>query len=81
VAGWNVAVTVVARVIETVQVLPENVEQPDHVLKTASGADVAVSVIIEPFATGSAQSPVDPVVQEIPGPSIVPSPFTDAVRE
>ncbi len=80
VAGWNVAVTVFAMVIdEMVQVVPETLEHPDHDLKIASGAGVAVSVKLPPFATGSVQSPVEPVVQEIPAASIVPLPETTAV--
>jgi hypothetical protein len=78
-AGWNVAVTVVARVIDTVHVAPEMLEQPDQAFRIESGPGVAVSVIIEPFSTGSVQSPVDPVVQAIPGASTVPLPLTTAV--
>ncbi len=63
----------------TLHVVPETFEHPDHDLKIASGAGVAVSAMLPPFATGSLQSPVDPVVQEIPGPSIVPLPLTTAV--
>ncbi len=80
VAGWNVAVTVfAANTFVTLHVVPETLEHPDHDLKIASGAGVALSAMLPPFATGSLQSPVDPVVQEIPGPSIVPLPLTTAV--
>ncbi len=63
----------------TLHVVPETLEHPDHDLKTASGAGVATSAMLPPFATGSLQSPVDPVVQEIPAPSMVPSPETTVV--
>jgi hypothetical protein len=79
-AGWNVAVTFFAAVIVTVQVVPETTLHPDHDLKIASGAGAAVSVADDPFATGSVQSPGDPVPQSIPGPAIVPDPDTAAVR-
>ena len=54
--------------------------QPNQPTKAAPSAGVAVSVTLLPFAAASEQSPVDPVVQRIPGPSTVPTPETRTVR-
>jgi hypothetical protein len=78
VLGWNVAVTVFAEAIETVQVVPEDVVQPDQPLKIESAPGVAVSVAVAPFATGSVQSPPDPVSQAIPAPVTAPDPVPAA---
>ena len=75
-AGWNVAVTVFAKVMETVQLVPDTLVQPDQDLKIQSGSGAATTVMLPPFATCSLQSPVDPVVQEIPVPLTVPLPET-----
>ena len=72
--GWNVAVTVFAPVMLTVQLVPEYVRQPDQDLRMESGPGAAVSVTVSPFATGSVQSPPDPVAQAMPGPVTVPVP-------
>ncbi len=71
--------TVLAIVIETVQLVPEMLWQPDQDLNSASDAGVAVRVTVAPFATCALHVPVDPVVQEIPAPSIVPLPVTTVV--
>ena len=73
-AGWNVAVTVFAPVMETVQVSPEYIVHPDQVFRIESGPGSAVSVTVSPLATGSLQSPAEPVAQAIPGPVTVPVP-------
>src|SRR5512133_4005431 len=74
VLGWNVAVTFFAPVIVTGQLVPEYVRQPDQDLRMESGPGAAVSVTVSPFATGSVQSPPEPVAQEIPVPVTVPVP-------
>jgi hypothetical protein len=79
VEGWKVAVTLFALVTVTVQLAPDTLVQPSHDLKMAPPSGVAVSVTLPPFATGSVQSPVDPVVQAIPGPVTVPLPDTTVV--
>lgn len=79
VAGWKVAVTLFAPVMETVQLVPDTLVQPVHDLKMASAPGAATSVVLAPFATGSVQSPVDPVAQEMPFPVTVPFPDTAAV--
>ncbi len=68
--------TVFAIVTDTVQLVPDTLEHPDHDLKIASGAGVALSVTLPPFATCAVHVPV---VQEIPEPSIVPFPETTVV--
>jgi hypothetical protein len=65
--------------METVQLAPDTLEQPVHELKIESAAGEAVSVIVAPFTTGAVQTPVFPVVQEIPVPSTVPLPDTSVV--
>ena len=79
VAGWNVAVTLFAPVIETVQLAPDTLVQPNHDLKMASAPGAATRVMLPPFATASVQSPVEPVVQAIPVPVTVPFPDTTVV--
>jgi hypothetical protein len=74
VAGWNVAVTVRARVIDTVQLAPDTEEQPIQLLKIESVPGVAVSVTVVPFATAALQPSVEPVVQAMSPPAIVPAP-------
>jgi hypothetical protein len=80
VAGWNVAMTDFAAVIETVQVLPEKDVHPDHDVRIefASGAAVSVTLVAGVvFATPVVHPAADPVVQEIPGPVTVPRPVPD----
>jgi hypothetical protein len=80
VVGWNVAVTVFAAVIDTVQTFPATLAQPDDQdLNREASSGVAVSVTLPPFATISVQSPVDPVAQAMPAPVTVPFPDTAAV--
>jgi hypothetical protein len=80
VVGWNVAVTVFAAVIETVQTFPDTLAQPDDQdLNRKASSGVAVSVTLAPFATVSVQSPVDPVAQAMPVPVTVPFPDTAVV--
>ncbi len=67
-------------VMDTVQLVPEMLLHPDQDLKIESDAGVAVSVTDPPFATCALHVPVEPVAQEIPGPSMVPFPETTAVR-
>ena len=64
--GWNVAVTLFAPVIETVQLVPDTLVQPNHDLKMVPSPGAATRVTLPPFATGSVQSPVDPVAQAMP---------------
>jgi uncharacterized protein YlzI (FlbEa/FlbD family) len=82
VAGWNVAVTVLAPVIETVQVFPDTVVQPLHDQKIDPASGVAVSVTAvagEVFATWAVQPSVEPVVQAMPPPVTVPRPVPEVL--
>jgi hypothetical protein len=79
VAGWKVAVTLFAPVIDTVQLVPETLVQPSQDLKMEASPGAATRVRLPPFATGSVQSPVDPVVQVMPIPVTVPLPDTTVV--
>ena len=76
VAGWNVAVTAFAPVMETVQLVPDALVQPDHDLKIASAAGVAVSVTLAPFASTALQPSGVAALHPIPDPSTVPFPAT-----
>ncbi len=51
VLGWNVAVTVFAPVIETVQTFPAIEVHPVQLAKTDVAPGVAVSVMVAPFAS------------------------------
>ena len=73
------AVTLFAPVIETVQLVPDTLVQPNQDLKMASAPGAAMRVTLPPFATGSVHSPVDPVVQAMPVPVMVPFPDTTVV--
>ncbi len=70
--GWNVAVAVFGLVMLTVQVAPLTEVQPDQLLKSEPGAGSATSVTVAPFATEVEQPVVEPVVQLMPGPLMVP---------
>ena len=72
--GWKVAVTFFAAVMETVQLVPAYVLQPDQLLKIDDPSGVAVRVTVSPFATGALQPAVDPEVQAMPAPVTVPAP-------
>ena len=81
-AGWNVAVTVFAPVIDTVQTFPATELHPLHDQKIDPASGVAVSVTTVAgtvFGTWAVQPRVEPVVQAIPGPVTVPRPVP-AVR-
>jgi hypothetical protein len=83
--GWNVAVTVLAAVIETVQTFPETDVHPTQVEKRDPASGVAVSVTCVAgtvFGTWAVQPAVEPVVQAIPAPVTVPLPVPEvfAVR-
>src|SRR5512133_548730 len=61
----------------TVQlVVPATGLQPYQPPNVPPSAGVAVRVTTLPFASASVQSPAEPVVQAIPGPSTPPDPFT-----
>jgi hypothetical protein len=79
VLGWNVAVTLFAPVIETVQLVPDTLVQLVQDLKMASAPGAATRVMLPPFASASVQSPVEPVAQAMPGPVTVPFPDTTVV--
>ncbi len=49
--GWNVAVTVFAPVIDTVQTFPVADVQPLQLEKTELASGTAVSVMVAPFAS------------------------------
>ncbi len=51
VLGWNVAVTVFAEAIETVQVAPLVVVHPVQLLNSDVASGTAVSVRVAPFAS------------------------------
>jgi hypothetical protein len=72
VLGWNVAVTVFAADIVTVQVLPLVVVQPDQLFSIAPAAGDAVSVTVPPLATFVVQPAGS--LQSSPAPLIVPVP-------
>lgn len=85
VAGWKVAVTLLAAVIETVQRFPDADVQPLQLEKIdpASGAAVSVTVVAgDVFGTEAVQPAVEPLAQEMPAPVTVPIPLPDvfAVR-
>jgi len=63
VAGWNVAVTVLADASDTVHSSPENELQPDHVLRIASAPGVAVSLTGSLASTIELHPAVEPVAQ------------------
>ncbi len=75
-AGWKTAVTFLAPVIETVQVVPDTLAQPDHDLRMEATSGVAVSVTLAPFASSALQPSGVAELQAIPPPSTVPPPFT-----
>jgi hypothetical protein len=80
--GWNVAVTVRAPAIETVQRFPTVVLQPAHPVKSELASGVAVrvtSVAGLVFGMDAVQPAADPVVQERPGPAMVPTPVPDVL--
>jgi hypothetical protein len=61
-----------------VQTFPDTVVHPDHALKTELASAVAVSVTTVAgvvFGTETLQPAVDPVVQLIPPPAMVPLPL------
>jgi hypothetical protein len=78
VLGWNTAVTVFAPVIETVQLVPEDVLHPVQFLKIEPGPGAAVKLTEAPFATASVQLRPGPVSQTVsPAPVMVPLPPPD----
>ena len=74
-AGWNVAVTYFASVIETVHALPEYELQPVQLLNIQPLSGVAVSVTVAPFATPAVQPSGVTAEQARPPPEIEPLPF------
>jgi hypothetical protein len=74
VVGWNVAVTVFADAIVTVQVGPFAVVHPVQLFRIEVAPGVAVRVTVAPLAMAAVQPAVDPVVQAMPGPVTVPAP-------
>jgi hypothetical protein len=79
VAGWNVARTLFAAVIFTVQVSPLTELQPDQPLNTvAELAGAAVSTTVAPFGWSTVQAVEVPAVDvhATPGPVTVPAPAT-----
>ncbi len=80
VAGWKVAITLFAPVIETVQTFPDAEVQPLQLVKIdpASGAAVSVTAVAgDVLGTGAVHPSVEPVVQEMPPPVTVPRPLPD----
>ncbi len=71
--------TVLAAVIETVQLVPEMLAQPDHDLKMDVASGVAVRVTLAPFATEALQPSGVAALHAIPGPSTAPPPETFTV--
>jgi hypothetical protein len=82
VLGANVAVTVFAALIATVQTFPETLVHPDQLVRMELASGVAVRttcVAGAVFATLTVQPAVDPLVQEIPSPVMVPFPMPDVL--
>ena len=80
VAGANVAVTVFAAVIETVQTFPDAEVQPLQITKNDAASGVAVSVTVvagDVTGTETLHPTAEPVVQEMPPPVTVPRPAPD----
>jgi hypothetical protein len=79
VLGWNTAVNVFAPVIETVQLVPEDVVHPVQYLKIEPGPGAAVKLTEAPFAMVSVQLTPGPVSQTVapPAPVMVPLPPPD----
>jgi hypothetical protein len=71
-----VAVTFFAAVIDTLQVVPDDVVHPVQLFRIQSGAGVAVSVTLAPFGSIALHPSGVAALHAIPPPSTLPLPFT-----